>query len=272
MGTRIFVGNLAYGSTEESIGQHFEQFGLALKSARIIIDRDTGRSRGFAFVELADESQMERAVRELDGSMLEGRPLAVREAHDKPGPGPGGPRPSFGGPRGGYGGGGPAVESRRSFGDSSPPRPDRGDGAPSDVGDSRPPRDSGFGAPRGGGYGGGGYGGGDRGGGPGGGFGGGGFGGGGGYGGGPGGGAPGGGGYGGGGGAPRGGYGGGPSRPSGGFGGPPRPGGPGGAQGKRKPQRRDDEGASARKGDGESGRRRGFHGGRGYTEYEDDDD
>ena len=163
MGTRIFVGNLAYGSTEDSIGQHFEQFSLELKSARIIIDRETGRSRGFAFVELADETQMDRAVRELDGSMLAGRPLAVREAHDKPGPSMGGPR---GGAGGGYGGprgsGPPAVESRRSFGDGGPPRAERPDSGFSSEGSGAPRGDGGFGGPSrsGGGYSGGGYGGG----------------------------------------------------------------------------------------------------------------
>lgn len=232
MGTRIFVGNLSYGSTEEGIGQHFDQFGVALKSARIIIDRDTGRSRGFAFVELADESQLEHAVRQLDGSMLEGRPLAVREAHDKPGPGGGSgpPRGGFGGPRPSFGGA-PAIEARRPMGEAGPPR--ERFGPPAD-GDMRPPREPGrgFGGPPP-----------DRGG----------------FGGPP---------------PDRGGFG--APRPSFGAGGPPPSGRnfgpPAGPAGKRKPKDRDREGDAGR-GRGETEkRRRGFHGGRGYTEYEDDDE
>ncbi len=82
MGTRIFVGNLAYGSSEGALRAHFEEAGFEVRSARIIADRETGRSRGFGFVELAADDAA-RAIEALDGSSLEGRRLSIREAHDR---------------------------------------------------------------------------------------------------------------------------------------------------------------------------------------------
>ena len=103
----IFVGNLKFDATEESVRSLFEQYG-AVNSARIMTDRDTGRSRGFAFVEMANENEAEQAISALNGYMMDGRALNVNEARPKPERsfGAGGGR-SFGGPGGGGGGGRP---------------------------------------------------------------------------------------------------------------------------------------------------------------------
>jgi cold-inducible RNA-binding protein len=100
----IFVGNLKFDATEESVRSLFEQYG-AVNSARIMTDRDTGRSRGFAFVEMANENEAEQAISALNGYMMDGRALNVNEARPKPERsfGAGGGR-SFGGPGGGGGG------------------------------------------------------------------------------------------------------------------------------------------------------------------------
>ena len=104
----IFVGNLDFNVTEEAVRSLFESHG-AVNSARIMTDRDTGRSRGFAFVEMQNESEADQAIAALNGYTLEGRALNVNEARPKPdrgfgGGGGGGGRPGGGGgnrPRGG---------------------------------------------------------------------------------------------------------------------------------------------------------------------------
>jgi cold-inducible RNA-binding protein len=111
----IFVGNLSFGSTEESIRSMFERYG-AVNSARIMTDRDTGRSRGFAFVEMEYEGEADQAITALNGSTVDGRAINVNEARTKPergfgGAGGGGNRFGGGGgggrrPSGGGGGGG----------------------------------------------------------------------------------------------------------------------------------------------------------------------
>ena len=105
----VFVGNLDFNVTEEAVRSLFEQHG-AVNSARIMTDRDTGRSRGFAFVEMANESEADQAIAALNGYTLEGRALNVNEARPKPdrgfGGGGGGGRPGGGGGRGPGGGGG----------------------------------------------------------------------------------------------------------------------------------------------------------------------
>ena len=99
----IFVGNLDFNVTEEAVRSLFESHG-AVNSARIMTDRDTGRSRGFAFVEMENESEADQAIAALNGYTLEGRALNVNEARPKPdrGFGGGGGRP--GGGRGAGGG------------------------------------------------------------------------------------------------------------------------------------------------------------------------
>ena len=103
----IFVGNLNFRATEESLRAIFERYGV-VNSARIMTDRDTGRSRGFGFVEMANDSEADQAITALNGYNMEGRALNVNEARPKPersfgagaGRGPGG-RPGGGsrGPR-----------------------------------------------------------------------------------------------------------------------------------------------------------------------------
>lgn len=111
----IFVGNLSFSSTEESVRSLFERYGT-VNSARIMTDRDTGRSRGFAFVEMENDSEAANAINALNGYQMEGRSLNVNEARPKPdrgfgggggrGFGGGGGRPGGGGGRSGGGGGG----------------------------------------------------------------------------------------------------------------------------------------------------------------------
>ncbi len=89
---RLYVGNLDFSATEDEIRAAFEVHG-EVTSVHLVTDRDTGRSRGFAFVEMADSSQAEQAIGALNGTNLGGRDLVVNEAR---------PRPE----RGGFGGGG----------------------------------------------------------------------------------------------------------------------------------------------------------------------
>ena len=107
---RLFVGNLPYQATEEDLRTHFSQVGAPTQIVRPL-DRETGRARGFAFVEYAERAVAEEAVKKFDGQLFMGRPLAVSEARAREDRGPGGPpRPAggYGGPRpgGGFGGGG----------------------------------------------------------------------------------------------------------------------------------------------------------------------
>jgi RNA recognition motif-containing protein len=117
----IFVGNLDFNVTEEAVRSLFERYGQ-VNSARIMTDRDTGRSRGFAFVEMENEGEADQAISALNGYTMDGRALNVNEARPKPersfgggggrpgGFGGGGGRPGGGGggrrPGGGGGGGG----------------------------------------------------------------------------------------------------------------------------------------------------------------------
>ena len=94
MSKRIYVGNLSYQTTENDLADLFGQLG-EVASANIITDRDTGRSKGFGFVEMGNE-EADKAIAQLNGSELDGRTLTVNEAR---------PREDRGGNRGGYGGG-----------------------------------------------------------------------------------------------------------------------------------------------------------------------
>jgi RNA recognition motif-containing protein len=110
----IFVGNLNFSATEEGVRSLFERYG-AVNSARIMTDRDTGRSRGFAFVEMENEAEADQAIQALNGYTMDGRALNVNEARPKPERGfgagagnrgfGGGGRPPGGGRRPGGGGG-----------------------------------------------------------------------------------------------------------------------------------------------------------------------
>lgn len=99
MGKKLYVGNLPFSATEDEIRSAFGAHGQ-VASVNVIMDRETGRPRGFAFVEMEDASSADAAIRALDGTDFGGRTVKVSEAQDRRGGGGGG------GGRGGYGGGG----------------------------------------------------------------------------------------------------------------------------------------------------------------------
>jgi len=101
--TKLYVGNLAWTTTEENLSEFFSSYGSVI-SAVVVKDRETGRSRGFGFVEM-DQDAAENAIREANGQNLLGRPLRVSEAREREGGGGGGGG-GRGGPRRGPGGGG----------------------------------------------------------------------------------------------------------------------------------------------------------------------
>jgi hypothetical protein len=105
MGNKLYVGNLAYSVRDEDLQQAFAQFGT-VSSAKVMMDRDTGRSKGFGFVEMGSDAEAQSAINGMNGQALDGRAVVVNEARpreERPG-GFGGSRSGGGG--GGYGGGG----------------------------------------------------------------------------------------------------------------------------------------------------------------------
>jgi cold-inducible RNA-binding protein len=112
MGTRLYVGNLPYSVTELELRDLFAGLGT-VTDAKIVTDRETGRPRGFGFIEMSTEDEARKAIEELNGRDLQGRQVAVKEAEDRRG-GTGGGGGGYrgggggggGGGRGGYGGGG----------------------------------------------------------------------------------------------------------------------------------------------------------------------
>lgn len=146
MARKLFVGGIAWATTNEGLREAFERFG-EVEDARIITDRDTGRSRGFGFVTFQDDDAAQAAIQEMDGEELDGRRLRVNEANERrPGGGGGGGHRGGGGGgyRGGNRGGGGGGGYRGGGGGGY-----RGGGGGGGYGDGG-----------GGGYGGGGYGGG----------------------------------------------------------------------------------------------------------------
>lgn len=148
---RLFVGNLPYQATEDDLRTHFAQVGQPTQIVRPL-DRETGRARGFAFVEYAERAPAEEAIKKFDGQLFMGRPLAVSEARAREAGGP--PRPSggFGGPprpggfSGGFSGGGGFSGPRPGGGFGGPPRPGGyggGDaaGGAKNFGPPAPPKD-----------------------------------------------------------------------------------------------------------------------------------
>ena len=146
MSVRLFVGGLSFSTSSEGLRDAFARFG-PVQSAAVMTDRETGRSRGFGFVEMATEEEAARAIGALNGSQLDGRMIRVDKATPR-GSGPVSPRPArpagagrfgagapaggpsrFGGPGGsggpGYGGGGGRFERPAGFG---PPAPSGGRG------------------------------------------------------------------------------------------------------------------------------------------------
>src|SRR6476660_9524366 len=108
MGTRLFIGNLSYNVNEQELREAFSGEGIEVRSVRVALDRETGRPRGFAFVETMTDEGAKASIEKISGRMLQGRAIIVEEAQAKPtGPRPGGGA-GFGGPRPGGGGfGGP---------------------------------------------------------------------------------------------------------------------------------------------------------------------
>src|SRR4051812_23533591 len=100
MTTKLYVGNLSFKTTSDELREHFSQAGT-VESASVIEDRETGRSRGFGFVEMATAEDAQAAIEQFNGKDMNGRNLTVNEAKPKTDRGPGG-----GGRGGGYGGGG----------------------------------------------------------------------------------------------------------------------------------------------------------------------
>ena len=135
MGNKLYVGNLAYSIRDDDLQQAFAQFG-SVTSAKVMMDRETGRSKGFGFVEMGSDAEAQSAINGMNGQALAGRAVVVNEARPREDRG--------GGFRGAYGGGGRSGGGG-GYGGGGGGRGDRGGG--------------------GGGYGGGGYGGGSRGGG-----------------------------------------------------------------------------------------------------------
>lgn len=101
MSNRLYVGNLAFHTTEDVLLDTFAKVG-SVTEAKLIIDRESGRSRGFGFVTMASSSDAQRAISELNGADLDGRALKVNEAEERR-PRSGGGGRSFGGERGGWG-------------------------------------------------------------------------------------------------------------------------------------------------------------------------
>lgn len=158
MAVRLFVGNLAYSTTEADLRTHF---GAVAPPSQVVlpVDRETGRPRGFAFIEFLDRAHAEQAIQRFNGQVFNGRPLAVSEARAREDRGPGGPpRPGgFSGPRpggftprppgGGFGGPRPfepgpapggAPGRSRNFGPDA--KPQRGGSAKSKKKDADKPR------------------------------------------------------------------------------------------------------------------------------------
>jgi RNA recognition motif-containing protein len=112
MGNKLYVGNLAYGVRDDELQQAFGQFGT-VTSAKVMMDRDTGRSKGFGFVEMGSDAEAQAAIEGMNGQSLSGRDIVVNEARpreERPGgfrgPYGGGGGGGAGGGGGGYGGGG----------------------------------------------------------------------------------------------------------------------------------------------------------------------
>ncbi|MCW7538398.1 RNA-binding protein [Aquabacterium sp. A7-Y] len=110
MGNKLYVGNLAYSVRDEDLNEAFSQYG-AVTSAKVMMDRDTGRSKGFGFVEMGSDAEAQSAINGMNGQALSGRAIVVNEARpreERPG--------GFGGPRGGGGGFGGGGRREGGFG------------------------------------------------------------------------------------------------------------------------------------------------------------
>jgi RNA recognition motif-containing protein len=144
MGTRLFVGNLSYNVNEQELKEAFVTEGIEVRSVKVALDRESGRPRGFAFVETMTDEGAKASIEKLSGKMLQGRTIVVEEAQARAA----GPRPGGGGPPrpGGFAGGPPRPGG--FGGPGGPPRPGGGFGGPPRPGGfGGPPRPGGFGGP-----------------------------------------------------------------------------------------------------------------------------
>jgi RNA recognition motif-containing protein len=148
MGTRLYVGNIPYGTTDLDLRTLFGQNGRKVTEVKIVTDRETGQSRGFAFVEMADPTEAQAAITELNGASMGGRSIVVNEARERTPGGGGGGGPRFGGGGGGgggggrFGGGGGSGGPRPGFNSGGGYRPG-GPGGPGGRGGPTPEKDSG---------------------------------------------------------------------------------------------------------------------------------
>jgi RNA recognition motif-containing protein len=110
MGKRLYVGNLSYSVTETDLRAAFEAEGCEVVEVKIVMDRETGRPRGFAFVEMSTEQAATQAIQNLNGRELQGRAVTINEARERTGGGGGGG--GYGGRGGGGGGGGGGYGGR----------------------------------------------------------------------------------------------------------------------------------------------------------------
>ena len=106
MAKKLYVGNLSYDTSDSDLQRLFEEFGT-VESAQVISDRETGRSKGFGFVEMGNDQEAQAAIAGMNGKEIDGRSLTVNEAR---------PREERGGGRGGYGGGGGGGRDRGGYG------------------------------------------------------------------------------------------------------------------------------------------------------------
>ncbi|EHR73793.1 RRM domain-containing RNA-binding protein [Burkholderiales bacterium JOSHI_001] len=156
MGNKLYVGNLAYSVRDESLQAAFSQFGT-VTSAKVMMDRETGRSKGFGFVEMGTGAEAQAAINGMNGQPLEGRAVVVNEARpreERPGGFGGGG--GGGGGRGPYGGGGGGRSGGGGGGYGGGGGGGYGGGGGAGGGGGRSPYGTGRGGPRGGGSGGGG--------------------------------------------------------------------------------------------------------------------
>jgi RNA recognition motif-containing protein len=109
MGTRLYVGNLSYNVTEPELKDVFGENGRNVKEVKVVLDRDTGRPRGFAFVEMTTDAEAAQAIETLNGRDIQGRPINVSEARER--------APRGGGGGGGFGGGGGGGRGGRDHGE-----------------------------------------------------------------------------------------------------------------------------------------------------------
>src|SRR5688500_18293099 len=113
MSTKLYVGNLAFQTTRQELEQLFGQAGT-VQSASVVEDRDTGRSRGFAFVEMSSQEEATSAIEQFNGKEVGGRAMKVNEAKPRESRGGGGGRGGFSNNRGGFGGNRSSNSGRRS--------------------------------------------------------------------------------------------------------------------------------------------------------------